>query len=73
MFPDLMGVAKLCPNQEALGINNQTRHLGELKTADIELFALVEPGTQSDPLLAPKIRFHFSGRPVLDVTDATNT
>jgi RNA polymerase sigma factor (sigma-70 family) len=61
---------KVCPYQEPLGINNQTRHLAELKTDDIDLVPVVEPDTASDPLLVPKLRFHFPGKTPIDVTDA---
>lgn len=51
------------------GYNSQVRILREMKTPGLELYALIEPGSEKQPDLLAKLNTHFKTRPKLDVTD----
>ncbi len=51
------------------GYNSQVRILREMKSPEIELYALIEPGSEKQPDLVAKLNAHFKTRPKLDVTD----
>jgi len=53
------------------GYNSQVRIMRELKSPEIELYALIEPGSEKEPDLVAKLNTHFKTRPKLDVTNVT--
>lgn len=53
------------------GYNSQVRILRELKSPELELYALIEPGSEKESDLLAKLNVHFRTRPKLDVTDAS--
>jgi hypothetical protein len=51
------------------GYNSQVRILREMKSPELELYALIEPGSEQQPDLIAKLNTHFPTRPKLLVTD----
>jgi hypothetical protein len=50
-------------------VSNQTKILNELRASDLEIDPVIEPGSQSDALLAEKLTALFPGKTPADVTD----
>ena len=51
------------------GYNSQVRILREMKSPELKLYALIEPGSEKQPDLLAKLGTHFATRPKLLVTD----
>jgi hypothetical protein len=54
------------------GYTSQVAQLRHLKMPELDLYPFVEPGTETDPELAKRLRSHFPGKRPLDITKAAD-